>query len=541
MEKIYGYDIYKRRTNNSFKQFLMDYLKITKEDESGNLDVSLDKTSEFISMVNKHKEDKIVIVGDYDVDGVSATAIMLKGLKLYGIDNVFSIIPDRFKDGYGMNVRIVDEAISLGAKLIITVDNGVRALEAVEYARSNNLDVIVTDHHLPGDVLPNSNININCHIDNNMLHTNDICGAMIAYLLIKALLNKTDDELKELLFIAQMATIADVMPIKCENKYLIRKVIKNTIEKRTTFNKGLDILFRMLRLDYINYNLETISFKIAPLLNAPGRLKHADMALKLLLGDDDLELQGLCNELIELNNFRKKELDKLKKEAISKLNPKASANVIMLEDAHEGLIGIVAGSLTELTMKPSFIFTNSESGQIKGSGRSPKWCNLAVVCEEVFKSVTPVVYGGHENAMGLTLDNREDLVHFQTYLNSMVETLPKEEELKTFLRYPNELTIKNVRDILDEIGPFGEGCSEPNFVVTTKITRANHFGAGHTKIFLNLADELVEGLYFFNNFEALDKLYNVYFKVHKEYSNYSKKIEYKAFISNIKEQKATVE
>lgn len=531
MKKIYGYDLYKKRTGNDFYTFIKDYLKF--EETGAELDVKIDLTEEFIQLVTKHKESTIAIFGDYDVDGISASSIMYKGLKKFGIKDILTYIPNRFSDGYGMNNKMVTDAYDKEVKLIITVDNGIKAIEEVKMAKELGMDVIVTDHHLPGDVIPTADIVINPHIGKQNLKTGHICGAMIAYLLIQALLNGSD--LKEEKFLAAMATITDVMPLVYENRTLIKEIVERTRQDKTTYNKGLDYLFLKQGISFDTFSLETISFKIGPFLNTPGRLYKADLSYDLLTSSLE-KLPAIYDEITKLNQERKMQMETLKQNAMALLDKADLANIIILDDTNEGLIGILAGSICEKTGKPTFIFAKTIEGVYKASGRSPKWCDLSEVTKDFWQEIMPLAYGGHANAMGLTLKDESDVLNFKALLEAKIKDMPK-DELKTYLRYPTGFSIKEVRDILDKFAPFGEGNKEPSFAITTKLDRPIIIGKKHSKFYFNINNERIEGLQFYNIPAVGDGYYNVYFKINKEYSNYSKRIEYKFMIEEIEEYK----
>lgn len=532
MIKIYSYDKYRERTNNSLLQFFKDYLGYTDSFEEADLNVKLHYTKEFIEQIDKHKSDKIAIIGDYDVDGITSTAIMYKGLRKYGIKDVYTLIPNRFSDGYGMNEDLVDKCKDLGVSLIITVDNGVRAFEAIRKANSLGIEVIVTDHHLPDDVLPEALININPHIGNSNLKTENICGAMTAYLLINQLLGNAD--INELLVLASIGTICDVMPLINENRMAVKKLIDLITTNETTFNLGLDILFKELKLSFKYFNVENISFTVGPMLNASGRLKSADLALDILINDDSLKLLGLVRELIAINDERKLISNDIKAKAKALIKEDDLSNIIFIDEANEGLVGLCASSICEETKKPTFIFTSSEDGYVKGSGRSPLWCNLIEGVSTFIEDLKPIAYGGHSGAMGLTLAKKEDLISFKKKLDEIIAKTVHEEELETYLRYPENYSINEVKDLLEELNPFGEGLKEPTFVIRAQIFNACPLGKGHSKINLMINNMSVQGLYFFHQFDySMNGIHDIFFNIKKEFSSYSRRVEYKLFIKNI--------
>lgn len=533
MSKVYSYDIYKNRTNNSLLQFFKDFLKYNDEYDLEDYNKKLDFTSDFISIVNNFKDSIIAVVGDYDVDGITSTAIMVKGLEKYGVKKVYHFIPNRFIDGYGINTRMVDECIKKNVSLIITVDNGIKAFEAIDYAVSNNITVIDTDHHTPDAILPNAMININPHLANDNLKTKDICGAMVAYLLIKELLQ--DSNLKEFKVLAAIGTICDVMPLVYENRRIVKELIDIVKKDLTTYNHGLTKLLLKLKIDLFNFNIENVSFTLGPLLNSAGRLDSADLALDLLLEKDENRINQIITKLLELNDKRKELTNSIKTKAKEKMNDYDISNILYVSDAHEGLIGVCAGSICEDTDKPTFVFTNS-NGLIKGSGRGPDWCDLVEICSSLFEKVKPMAFGGHKKAMGVTFKNLDDLKIFKEEFDKIIGNINHKPKEEIYLRFPNGYSVEEVKDTLDILSPFGEGLKEPTFTYKGVITNISPLGRGHTKFFININNTNILGLYFFHVLDESykNKVCDIVFNIKKEYSNFYHRLEYKLFIKEIK-------
>lgn len=526
MKKIYSFELYNKRTGKNFVEFLRDYLGL--KEEKCSLDVILPGFLELRSIVDSHLEDTIAIAGDYDVDGISASTIMKKALEAYGVKRVEALIPNRFSDGYGLNPSIVDRAITLGAKLIITVDNGIVAFEATKYAKSKGIDIIITDHHLHQDNLPCADLVISPHIGENELENRNICGAMVAFLIAKYLLHESNEELEE---IACLATIADVMPLKGENRLLVKQTIERIRKNKGMRNPGLSLLTKAIGVHYEQFNTESFSFSVAPILNTPGRLTSADLSLELLISNDYAYLDGLVKQMLELNIKRKKILDELKLAINDQIKIEEPANIVVLDDANEGLIGVLAGMLSNRDDKPSFVFVKAHDGY-KASGRSPKWCDLSVVAFKALEGIEPLACGGHANAMGLTLKSLDDVNKFKDSFNTITSNLERADELETYLRLP---AIPNnlICDALDELAPYGEGLKEPLFAITTKILSPIYLSGKHTKLNLYINGEGLEALWFFHIFKPEDIYYNIYFKLVREYNSYHRRIEIKMMIDSI--------
>lgn len=547
MYKIFNYDKIKEKYGLSFQEFLPIFLEIKKREdlnlEGVSLKVALDYLDDFIEMVKKHlvNGSKIAIIGDYDVDGVCATAIMKKSLNLLtSPENSLVFIPNRFKDGYGLNKNLVDEAYKQGCKLIITVDNGIKANEAINYAQEKGFDVIVTDHHTPDlKNLPNADIIINPHIGNEVLKTKEICGATVAFLLCRHLLQRCDRIgnfiLMDIAELAAIATICDVMPLVKENRLLV-KYLLNMMHRNEDVNRGISHLMKNLSIGRFAFDTESVSFGLGPCLNAPGRLDTAYVAYNLLMETDKSEIERLVELVDEFNNDRKKLTIDLKKEAFKQLDD-SSVNAIYLPNVSEGIIGIIAGKICEDTEKPTFVFTNTHTGSLKGSGRAPKWCNLIEVASEVLETIPEdtLGYGGHSGAMGLSLKDESSLLKFKAKLDKKLRLVNKVTEDEKAIRFPQNLTLKEIKDEIDKYGPYGEGFEEPVFVCQTVINSIYPMGEAHTRFngFLNGG---LETFYFF--FNVLDdsfegKQANVYFRIHKDVAETVGTMTYQCYVQKV--------
>ncbi|MDF2952358.1 MAG: recJ [Anaerocolumna sp.] len=346
---------------------------------------------------------KIRIVGDYDVDGVSSTYILYTGLLKCGA-NIDYEIPDRVKDGYGINMQIIEAAYEDGVDTLLTCDNGISAFEQVQKAKDLGMTVIVTDHHdIPYYKIPNADAVVNpkqveCNYPWKML-----CGGAVAYKLIQAIYEKSDispNELSPLLEIAAIATVCDVMDLVDEN----RIIVKNGLDLlKNTQNYGLNALMEEGNVNKSKLSAYHLGFIIGPCLNASGRLDSAKKGLKLLLSQTEKEAEILAKELKELNDIRKDMTLKGLEQAIDIVEnstiQKDKVLVVFLEECHESLAGIIAGRLREKYNKPSIVLTRAEN-KVKGSCRSIEQFNIY---EELSKCKDLLLsFGGHPMAAGLS-------------------------------------------------------------------------------------------------------------------------------------------
>ena len=413
--------------------------------------------------------DKIRIIGDYDVDGVTSTVILVKCLAAAGADVSYSI-PDRLRDGYGINDDLVRKASDEGIKLIITCDNGIAAAEQVKLAYELGLKVIVTDHHqVPyleeGDekkeILPECEAVVDPHRKGSEYPYKGICGAMVAFKFMTALSDSITteefaDALDESVQFAALGTVCDVMELTDENRYLVREGIKRI---KTTDNPGLRALMSANSLDVSRIGTYSLSFVIGPCINSTGRLEYAGDSVRLLLSDDyDVCLKEAAH-IKELNDHRKNMtvtgLDKAMKLIEDGDMLRDMILVIYLPDVHESIAGLVAGKLKEMYNRPSLVITKGEDG-LKGSGRSIPAYNMFEKLSEVKELFTK--FGGHAMAAGFSLEER-NLVELESRLKASAGLT--EEDLVREVRFdaviPLEYaSLKLVKDIA-KLEPVGVG------------------------------------------------------------------------------------
>ena len=435
---------------------------------------------EAAAFIRQYEDFKIV--SDYDVDGVMSTLIMT--LLLKKLNKKFSlIIPRRFTDGYGISPNIL-KRIDSGA--IITVDNGIAAVEVIAEAK-NTHPVFVIDHHLKRDdgIIPDCGI-LDPHIENKS-EFKDYCGAGLAYRLASEL--TSDEDLLDICCIfASIATVADIVPLIGDNRRIVTKGLQLINEGKGTI--GLQMLLQELGIEYVQES--DYGYKLGPVINASGRLKDngpEDVCRVLYFNKDNPTAQELNSlrtnilELIERNESRKK----IEKEEFLLIDPKESPDRIIVSyhpNLHEGILGILAGKLVEKYSIPAIVLTNTKSGLLKGSGRSTDEIHLKELLDSVSKYLEK--YGGHKGAAGLSL-KKSNLENFQ---KALYDKLPDKKPV-TDLFYDLEITPKEIPIALEELEkyrPFGEGNPEPVFLIkeihaeVTKNSTYRLMGAEHQHI-----------------------------------------------------------
>ena len=413
---------------------------------------------------------KIRIIGDYDIDGVCSTYILLKGFhRAAGNGQIDYEIPDRIRDGYGINESIIRQAAEDGIDTLVTCDNGIAALKEISIAKQLGMTVVVTDHHeVPVDayvqILPPADAVVDPKQDGETYPYHEICGAVVAWKLINVIyedLGIPEHEWMELLEFAAIATVGDVMKLQDENRLIVKYGLKKI---GSTKNTGLRMLVEKNNLDINNLSAYHIGFVIGPCLNAGGRLKSAKIALRMLLEQDPDRVSGLADELKELNDVRKDMTARGETEAIEQVERFYMSDkvlVVFLPECHESLAGIIAGRLREHFHKPSFVLTRGEQSA-KGSGRSIEAYHMYQGLCEVADLL--VKFGGHPMAAGLSIEE-SDIDEFRRRLNENAKLTEDDFVPQIWIDVPMPFEYVNEK-IVDEVKglePFGQGNEKPLF------------------------------------------------------------------------------
>lgn len=450
---------------------------------------------------------KIRIIGDYDIDGVCSTYILLKGFhRAAGNGQIDYEIPDRIRDGYGINESIIRQAAEDGIDTLVTCDNGIAALKEISIAKQLGMTVVVTDHHeVPvdayGQILPPADAVVDPKQDGETYPYHEICGAVVAWKLINVIyedLGIPEHEWMELLEFAAIATVGDVMKLQDENRLIVKYGLKKI---GSTKNTGLRMLVEKNNLDINNLSAYHIGFVIGPCLNAGGRLKSAKVALRMLLEQDLDRVSGLADELKELNDVRKDMTAKGETEAIEQVERFYMSDkvlVVFLPECHESLAGIIAGRLREHFHKPSFVLTRGEQSA-KGSGRSIEAYHMYQGLCEV--SDLLVKFGGHPMAAGLSIEE-SDIDEFRRRLNENAKLTEDDfvPQIWIDVPMPFEYVNEKIVDELKGLEPFGQGNEKPLFAQKSlTIRNVRVLGKNRNVVKMNLVTNtghLFDGLLF---------------------------------------------
>ena len=475
----------------------------------GMLMQDMDKAVEILA--EKIEEEKrIRIIGDYDIDGVNATYILQEGLSGLGA-HVDTDIPDRIKDGYGLNIDLIDRALDAGVDTIITCDNGIAAADEIAYGKENGLTVIVTDHHevpyveMNGEkeyMLPRADAVVDPHRPDCEYPFKGLCGAAVAYKLIEALYNvkqRDPEDMDYLMENVAIATVGDVMDLTGENRIFVKQGLE--MLKRTK-NQGLKALIECTGIDTERLNTYHIGFVLGPCINASGRLDTAKRALELLNARTRREAVMLAEDLKALNDSRKEMTEKGVEEAVQMIESTSLKDdkvlVVYLPDCHESIAGIIAGRIKERYYRPAFVLTKAEEG-VKGSGRSIESYDMFAQmcrCRALFTK-----FGGHKLAAGLSLEEG-NVERFRQTINALADLTEEDLQMKVSIDmllpfpYITEQLIKE----LELLEPFGKGNTKPLFAERNlRVISPRIFGKNRNVLKCRLEDAAgnqMEAVYF---------------------------------------------
>ena len=472
------------------------------------------------------EDKKIRVIGDYDIDGVNATYILLEGLERLGAD-VDSDIPDRISDGYGLNRHLVERAYEAGVDTLITCDNGIAAADEIAYGKEMGMTVIVTDHHeVPFDEqdgekryrIPPADAVMDPKQPDCLYPFKGLCGAAVAYKLMEALwesMGKDSADLDDLIENVAIATIGDVMDLEDENRIFVKEGLQML---RRTKNPGLKALIECTGIDKNSLNSYHIGFVLGPCINASGRLDTAKRALELLRAGTQKEADILAGDLKALNDSRKDMTEEAVKQAEEQVETttisKDKVLVVYLPDCHESLAGIVAGRIRENYYKPVFVLTDAEEG-VKGSGRSIDGYHMYEELNKCKELLTK--FGGYRLAAGLSLP-KENVGKFREMLNKNCTLTEEEmkEKVTIDMEMPFGCVTEGLVKELELLEPFGKGNTKPVFAARdVTLLGARILGKNRNVLKLQVQDVngcRIEAMLFHHADDFLSKLEEQYGK-----------------------------
>lgn len=455
------------------------------------------------------KGEKILIVGDFDVDGATSTALMMRVLRKFGAKHIDYLVPNRFNYGYGLSPEFVKFAAQKkNPELIITVDNGISSLKGVSIARELNIKVIITDHHLPGESIPDADAILNPVLDKKNHNFKNLAGVGVAFYLLaktRILLTKCGwfdinkikpPKLSSYLDLVALGTIADLVPLDCNNRRLVFNGLR--LIKAKLGNPGISALISMSGKGLPFVNESDLAFSIAPKINAAGRLADITIGIECLISDDCSYCRLLAESLNEINKRRKKVEEKIQEEALKiasditaqfKEDQIPSGFALFGTGWHQGVSGIVASRVKDIFNRPVIVFASDKEDVLKGSARSVNGVHIRDVLSYVNSTWPGIIlqFGGHAMAAGLSI-RQSDLKEFDDRFNTALRRLYGRSYFDQVLYTDGKLTKEqygiSFSKKLEELGPWGNGFPEPKFDGKFDIIDQKLLTGGHIRMVL---------------------------------------------------------
>ncbi|MDA0148629.1 single-stranded-DNA-specific exonuclease RecJ [Vibrio sp. LaRot3] len=450
---------------------------------------------------------RIIVVGDFDADGATSSALSVLALRMLGSQNVDYLVPNRFEDGYGLSPEVVDQAIEIGAQVIMTVDNGVSSIEGVKYAKQQGLDVLVTDHHLPGSVLPEADAMVNPNLQECAFPSKSLAGVGVAFYLMMALcveMRKTgwfaeqgmaEPKLMELIDLVALGTVADVVALDENNRILVHQGLQRIRAGKA--RPGIQALIEVAKRDASRLVASDFGFALGPRINAAGRLDDMSFGVELLMSNNIHAARRMASELDGLNQTRKEIEEGMKQEAMAFCerlqfgeNAKLPYGLVLFQrDWHQGVIGILASRIKEKFHRPVIAFADGGDGLIKGSCRSIPGLHMRDTLDRIDTQNPGLIlkFGGHAMAAGLSIEEK-NFERFSRLFDEAVEQDLDEAALKGVVLSDGELKPEefsmHVAQMLRAGGPWGQAFPEPIFDGEFKVLHQKLVGEKHLKLML---------------------------------------------------------
>lgn len=464
------------------------------------------------------EDQKILIVGDFDADGATSVALCLLALRAMGARQVDFLVPNRFDYGYGLSPEIVQLAAGMEPRVIVTVDNGVASVDGVALANELGIDVVVTDHHLPGDVLPNAFALVNPNVGGSSFGSKAMAGVGVAYYVLswvrQALRQRQhfvtrgidEPNMAQYLDLVALGTVADVVPLDHNNRILIHQGLLRI--QRGMTRPGIAALARVGKRDLTTLSASDMGFALGPRLNAAGRLQDMSVGIRCLVTDDPAEAGQLAAELDGLNQTRREIEQGMVADAemiLTQITPDPDEMGIAVyhESFHQGVVGIVAGRLREKFHRPAIVFADASEGsdELKGSARSIDGLNIRDLLDSIATKRPGMLlkFGGHAMAAGLSI-KRVHLPRFQKAFDKAVRSVVTPDMLDAVLLTDGELAKEalNLDTVakLANAGPWGNGFAEPTFDGEFTLVNQRVVGQDHLKLVFALQDQLIDAIAF---------------------------------------------
>ncbi|MDG4952117.1 single-stranded-DNA-specific exonuclease RecJ [Actinobacillus equuli] len=465
--------------------------------------VNIDAAVELLVEAYK-QQSRIIIVGDFDADGATSTALAILALRQLGFENVDYLIPDRFSQGYGLSLAVAEMVLAKGTDIVMTVDNGISSFEGIDLLKEHGIKVLVTDHHLPAENLPNADAMVNPNLADCTFPSKSLAGVGVAFYVMLALrgrmrelgcFKEKEPNLAELLDLVALGTVADVVPLDHNNRILVHQGLNRI--RSGYCRAGIRALAEVSKRDLPALQASDLGFAIAPRLNAAGRLENMSLGVELLIADNMEIARQLAFELDSLNQTRKEFEQEMKTEALAicanlpSLMQKEQAHGIVLyqPDWHQGVIGILASRIKDQFHRPVIAFAqeSEDSEYLKGSARSIAGLHMRDLLERI-DSLYPdliIKFGGHAMAAGLTI-HQDSFLRFQKIFDEIINEIIEPEQLQGVIYTdgelaPSELNIE-IAELLQQAGPWGQNFPEPTFEGEFRLLQQRVLGGKHLKL-----------------------------------------------------------
>ena len=460
------------------------------------------------SLLLAHRRDgRILVIGDFDADGATSTALMLRALRSWGFAAVDFLVPNRFKFGYGLTPEIVASALTRTPTLIVTVDNGVSSIAGVAAARAHGIAVLITDHHLPGDSLPDANVIVNPNLAGSAFGSSALAGVGVAFYVMAAVKRALDQAAElapgapgvaEFLDLVALGTIADVVPLDFNNRVLVAQGLMRIRAGRCV--PGIRALLKVAARERADLTAADLAFAVAPRLNAAGRIDDMKIGIDCLLAPDDAEALILATRLDELNRERRSIEARMQSDALAavrrltetSLQPLRRSGVVLFDESwHQGVVGLVASRVKERVRRPVFAFARAEDSSLRGSGRSIAGVHIRDVLDAIAARHPELIvkFGGHAMAAGLTLEF-EKLERFARAFDAEVERCLGLAQHTDCIETDGELALEEIAletaQAVRGGGPWGQAFAEPSFDGVFVIRSARMVGERHLKMWVEV-------------------------------------------------------
>ncbi|MEL6868714.1 MAG: single-stranded-DNA-specific exonuclease RecJ [Pseudomonadota bacterium] len=476
----------------------------------------LNGLQEAVALFNRHRDARIIIVGDFDADGATSTALLLRGLAALGFADVGFIVPNRFEFGYGLSPEIVDVALQQSPALIVTVDNGISSVAGVARARAAGVDVIITDHHLAPQTLPAANVIVNPNAPDDPYPSKHLAGVGVAFAVLAALARQASQEQAalarlpaSLLDLVALGTVADVVALDHNNRILVEAGLQRIRAGRCV--PGIAALLEVGGRDRRRIVAADLGFAVGPRLNAAGRMEDMSIGIRCLTTDDPVEARELATALDAINRERRSVEDDMQRQALvlldaldeQSLNDDRLCVCLYEPDWHQGVVGLVASRIKERIHRPVFAFAREQPDALvlKGSGRSIPGVHLRDVLAEVNRRHPDMItrFGGHAMAAGLSLPEAA-LASFTDAVEAAVRTMCAPSALTPSLDIDGELDAARLSLLFAERlraqGPWGQRFEEPVFAGLFCVDSARVVGDQHLKLSLTTSTQPIDAIAF---------------------------------------------